>query len=63
MPVNSDPSMDRQILLDRLAREACRHGQLTLASGRSSEHSMNCKPVALSGRGLALLCLCTFSLI
>ncbi|QNI57245.1 orotate phosphoribosyltransferase N-terminal domain [Synechococcus sp. BIOS-U3-1] len=55
--------MDRQILLDRLAREACRHGQLTLASGRSSEHSMNCKPVALSGRGLALLCLCTFSLI
>ena len=55
MPVNSDPSMDRQVLLDRLAREAYRHGQFTLASGRSSEHYVNCKPVALSGSGLALL--------
>ena len=55
MPVNSDPSMDRQVLLDRLAREAYRHGQFTLASGRSSNHYVNCKPVALSGSGLALL--------
>ncbi len=55
MPVNSDPSMDLQVLLDRLAREAYRHGQFTLASGRSSEHYVNCKPVALSGSGLALL--------
>ena len=55
MPVNSDPSMDRQALLDRLALEAYRHGQFTLASGRSSEHYVNCKPVALSGSGLALL--------
>ena len=55
MTVNSDPSMDRQVLLDRLAREAYRHGQFTLASGRSSEHYVNCKPVALSGSGLALL--------
>ena len=55
MPVNSDPSMDRQVLLDRLAREAYRYGQFTLASGRSSEHYVNCKPVALSGSGLALL--------
>ena len=55
MHVNSDPSMDRQVLLDRLARDAYRHGQFTLASGRSSEHYVNCKPVALSGSGLALL--------
>lgn len=55
MPVNSDPSMDRQVLLDRLAREAYRHGHFTLSSGRSSEHYVNCKPVALSGSGLALL--------
>ena len=47
--------MDRQVLLERLAREAYRHGQFTLASGRSSEHYVNCKPVALSGSGLALL--------
>ena len=55
MPVHSDPSTDRQVLLERLAREAYRHGKFTLASGRSSEHYVNCKPVALSGSGLALL--------
>ena len=55
MPVHSDPSTDRQVLLERLAREAYRHRQFTLASGRSSEHYVNCKPVALSGSGLALL--------
>lgn len=55
MPVHSDSSRDRQILLDRLAREAYRTGQFTLASGLTSEHYVNCKPVALSGSGLALL--------
>ncbi|QNI57240.1 orotate phosphoribosyltransferase [Synechococcus sp. BIOS-U3-1] len=55
MSVHSDPSTDRQVLLERLAREAYRHGQFSLASGRSSEHYVNCKPVALSGSGLALL--------
>ena len=55
MPVNSEPFMDHQVLLERLAREAYRHGQFTLASGRNSEHYVNCKPVALSGSGLALL--------
>ena len=63
MPVNSDPSMDRQVLLERLAREAYRHGQFTLASGRSSEHYVNCKPVALSGSGLALLCPAMLALV
>ena len=55
MPVHSDSSRDRQVLLDRLARDAYRTGQFTLASGLTSEHYVNCKPVALSGSGLALL--------
>lgn len=45
----------RDPLLTRLAREAYRHGSFTLASGRSSDHYVNCKPVALSGSGLAML--------
>jgi orotate phosphoribosyltransferase len=42
-------------LLRLLAAQAYRHGQFTLASGRSSHHYVNCKPVSLSGVGLALL--------
>ena len=45
----------RQALLPLLATKAYRHGQFTLASGRSSDHYVNCKPVSLSGTGLALL--------
>jgi orotate phosphoribosyltransferase len=45
----------RQELLVRLAGRAYRHGRFTLASGRSSDHYVNCKPVSLSGAGLALL--------
>ena len=45
----------RRNLLERLAREAYRHGRFTLASGRESEHYVNCKPVSLSGSGLALI--------
>ena len=45
----------RQLLLERLAERAYRHGNFTLASGRSSNHYVNCKPVSLSGEGLALL--------
>jgi len=45
----------RQTLLPLLAGKAYRHGQFTLASGRSSDHYVNCKPVSLSGMGLALL--------
>jgi orotate phosphoribosyltransferase len=44
-----------QLLLERLAERAYRHGNFTLASGRSSNHYVNCKPVSLSGEGLALL--------
>ena len=55
MTDRSDPAVDRNVLLERLAREAYRFGHFTLASGRSSDHYVNCKPVALSGSGLALL--------
>ena len=45
----------RQLLLKLLATRAYRHGNFTLASGRTSSHYVNCKPVSLSGLGLALL--------
>jgi orotate phosphoribosyltransferase len=51
----ADPVAMRQLLVARLASRAYRHGQFTLASGRSSTHYVNCKPVSLSGEGLALL--------
>jgi len=55
-PLLPSPDPDqRQRLLDLLAERAYRHGQFTLASGRSSNHYVNCKPVSLSGAGLALL--------
>jgi orotate phosphoribosyltransferase len=45
----------RLTLLHLLAERAYRLGRFTLASGRTSEHYVNCKPVSLSGSGLALL--------
>ncbi|MFW6732120.1 MAG: orotate phosphoribosyltransferase [Synechococcus sp.] len=42
-------------LLALLAERAYRRGSFTLASGRTSSHYVNCKPVTLSGRGAALL--------
>jgi orotate phosphoribosyltransferase len=45
----------RMALLPLLATKAYRHGNFTLASGRTSHHYVNCKPVSLSGSGLALL--------
>jgi len=42
-------------LLNMLAREAYRSGNFSLASGRTSKHYVNCKPVSLSGFGLAML--------
>ncbi|WP_415399032.1 orotate phosphoribosyltransferase [Synechococcus sp. W4D4] len=45
----------RQLLLELLATRAYRRGNFTLASGRTSSHYVNCKPVSLSGLGLALL--------
>jgi len=49
------PSARRDHLLQLLAQRAYRHGSFTLASGRQSDHYVNCKPVSLSGVGLALL--------
>jgi len=54
-PLPSTAPEQRQRLLDLLAERAYRHGHFTLASGRSSSHYVNCKPVSLSGEGLALL--------
>jgi orotate phosphoribosyltransferase len=45
----------RRSLLQLLTERAYRRGRFTLASGRTSEHYVNCKPVSLSGQGLALL--------
>ena len=42
-------------LLDLLARDAYRYGDFTLASGKKSNHYVNCKPVSLSGEGLDLI--------
>ena len=50
-----DSASARTNLLGLLAERAYRHGSFTLASGRSSHHYVNCKPVSLSGPGLALL--------
>ena len=51
----ASPAEMRLVLLPLLASQAYRHGNFTLASGRSSHHYVNCKPVSLSGTGLALL--------
>ena len=52
-PEGSDQA--RLSLLRLLSDRAYRRGRFTLASGRTSEHYVNCKPVSLSGQGLALL--------
>ncbi|MEB3184214.1 MAG: orotate phosphoribosyltransferase [Cyanobacteriota bacterium] len=49
------PADGRALLLRLLAERAYRRGSFTLASGRRSDHYVNCKPVSLSGPGLALL--------
>jgi orotate phosphoribosyltransferase len=51
----SGGSAMRETLLRALANRSYRHGAFTLASGRTSHHYVNCKPVSLSGEGLALL--------
>ena len=42
-------------LLELLRRDAHCVGQYKLSSGRESEHYINCKPVTLSGKGLAMV--------
>ena len=48
----------RDKLMPLLTKDAYRHGNFTLASGRKSNHYVNCKPVSLSGVGLVLLSAC-----
>ncbi len=55
LAADPDSASARTNLLGLLAERAYRHGSFTLASGRSSHHYVNCKPVSLSGPGLALL--------
>lgn len=55
LAADPDSASARTKLLGLLAERAYRHGSFTLASGRSSHHYVNCKPVSLSGPGLALL--------
>ena len=45
----------RHTLLELLRERAYRKGQVTLSSGKESEHYVNCKPVTLSCEGNALL--------
>ena len=55
LSIPTSSAEQRQLLLELLAQRAYRHGNFTLASGRTSTHYVNCKPVSLSGLGLALL--------
>jgi orotate phosphoribosyltransferase len=55
LPPPSSAAEARLLLLRMLAERAYRRGSFTLASGRQSDHYVNCKPVSLSGLGLALL--------
>ena len=50
----------RDKLLEMLKSDGYRHGEFTLSSGVKSEHYVNCKPVTLNGKGLALSSLLMF---
>ena len=54
-PLLNPSSAHREALRQMLARQAYRRGNFLLASGRRSEHYVNCKPVSLSGSGAMLL--------
>ena len=41
-------------LLKMIKEKGYRKGEFTLSSGRKSEHYVNCKPITLDGRGLAI---------
>ena len=41
-------------LLKMMKEKGYRKGEFTLSSGRKSEHYVNCKPITLDGRGLAI---------
>ncbi len=53
LPKTKEACKDK--LLNMLAHGAYRFGEFSLASGRQSNHYVNCKPISLSGVGLSLL--------
>ena len=53
LPKTQESCKDK--LLTMLATGAYRSGEFSLASGRTSKHYVNCKPISLSGLGLSLL--------
>ena len=52
IPLNSSLAGIKENLLTLLAQKAYRFGYFSLASGKTSSHYVNCKPVSLSGLGL-----------
>jgi orotate phosphoribosyltransferase len=53
----------REQLLEMLMKDAYRKGEFTLSSGVKSNHYVNCKPVILHGKGLALTSLLLLRLV
>ena len=45
----------KEALQTLIKERAYRKGEYKLSSGKTSEHYVNCKPVTLSGSGLALI--------
>ena len=54
---NSSPNFDesRSNLLELLKERSYKKGNFILASGKDSNHYLNCKPVSLNGYGLKLI--------
>ena len=47
--------LNREKLLKQLTEKSYKKGNFTLASGKTSIHYLNCKPVSLNGEGLNLI--------
>ena len=47
--------LNKAILLKKLIEKSYKNGKFTLASGKTSKHYFNCKPVSLNGEGLLLI--------
>ena len=52
---SQEHDLHRKSLLKMLVEKSYKRGNFTLASGKHSEHYLNCKPVSLSGSGLILI--------
>ena len=50
-----EQDLNKAYLLRMLVEKSYKKGNFTLASGKSSQHYLNCKPVSLSGSGLILI--------